>query len=86
MTMCVPHIQQTTQAGVAGVLGLAGASNVQGEQQKKLDVIANDVFVNLLRKSGQCCVLVRRYVHLGGRVFERCVSMWGLVSPCVPGE
>lgn len=46
------------KAGVAGVLGLAGASNVQGEQQKKLDVIANDVFVNLLRKSGQCCVLV----------------------------
>ncbi len=50
-----PRIQK---AGVAGVLGLAGASNVQGEQQKKLDVIANDVFVNLLRKSGQCCMLV----------------------------
>ena len=50
--------QAVRKAGVAGVLGLAGASNVQGEQQKKLDVIANDVFVNLLRKSGQCCVLV----------------------------
>lgn len=50
--------QAVRKAGVAGILGMAGASNVQGEQQKKLDVIANDVFVNLLKKSGQCCVLV----------------------------
>ena len=37
---------------------MAGSANVQGEDQKKLDVLANDVFINLLRKSGQCCVLV----------------------------
>jgi len=48
------------QAGVAGndVLGKAGSSNVQGEDQKKLDVVANEVFKNVLRKSGQCAVLV----------------------------
>lgn len=48
------------RAGVAGndVLGQAGSSNVQGEDQKKLDVVANDVFKNVLRKSGQCAVLV----------------------------
>lgn len=40
------------------VLGKAGSENVQGEDQKKLDVIANDVFKNVLRKSGQCSVLV----------------------------
>jgi Fructose-1-6-bisphosphatase, N-terminal domain len=43
------------------LLGLAGSANVQGEDQKKLDVLANDVFVNLLRKSGQCAVLVRSW-------------------------
>ena len=37
---------------------MAGSSNVQGEDQKKLDVLANDVFITLLRKSGQCAVLV----------------------------
>jgi fructose-1,6-bisphosphatase I len=48
------------RAGVAGndVLGKAGSSNVQGEDQKKLDVVANEVFKNVLRKSGQCAVLV----------------------------
>lgn len=55
---CKFTAQAVRKAGVAGVLGMAGASNIQGEQQKKLDVIANDVFVNLMRKSGQCCVLV----------------------------
>lgn len=46
------------KAGLAGVLGIAGSSNVQGEEQKKLDIIANDVFINLLTKSGHCAVLV----------------------------
>ena len=31
----------------------------QGEDQKKLDVLANEVFINLLSKCGQCAVLVR---------------------------
>ncbi|GAB4816067.1 hypothetical protein N2152v2_003113 [Parachlorella kessleri] len=46
------------KAGLAGVLGLAGSSNVQGEDQKKLDILSNEVFKNVLKKSGQCCVLV----------------------------
>lgn len=40
------------------MLGQAGSSNVQGEDQKKLDVVANEVFKNVLRKSGQCAVMV----------------------------
>ena len=31
---------------------------VQGEEQKKLDVLADDVFVNVLTRCGQCAVLV----------------------------
>jgi len=30
----------------------------QGEDQKKLDILANEVFINLLTKCGQCAVLV----------------------------
>ncbi len=30
----------------------------QGEDQKKLDVLANEVFINMLAKSGQCAVIV----------------------------
>lgn len=39
-------------------MGQAGSSNVQGEDQKKLDIISNEVFKNVLRKTGQCAVLV----------------------------
>ncbi len=37
---------------LAGVLGAAGQENVQGEDQKKLDVIANEVFIESLERSG----------------------------------
>ena len=37
-------------AGLGDVYGAAGATNVQGEQQQKLDVYANDVLIEALRK------------------------------------
>lgn len=37
---------------LAGVLGAAGQENVQGEDQKKLDIIANDVFIDSMQRSG----------------------------------
>ena len=37
---------------LAGVLGAAGQENVQGEDQKKLDVIANDVCIEAMQRSG----------------------------------
>ncbi len=35
-----------------------GHVRLQGEDQKKLDVLADDVFVNVLSRCGQCAVLV----------------------------
>ncbi|KAA6422612.1 MAG: fructose-1, partial [Trebouxia sp. A1-2] len=46
------------KAGLAGLLGMAGSENIQGEDQKKLDILANEVFINMLAKSGQCAVIV----------------------------
>ena len=37
---------------------MAGETNVQGEEQKKLDVLSNDIMVNSLRASGKTAVLV----------------------------
>ena len=31
---------------------------MQGEEQKKLDVLSNDIMINSLRASGKCAVLV----------------------------
>ena len=35
-----------------------GEVNVQGEEVKKLDVLANELFVNLLKSSYQTCLMV----------------------------
>ena len=39
---------QVNRAGLAGILGDAGSTNVQDETQQKLDVIADDTFMRIL--------------------------------------
>lgn len=50
------------RGALEGVLGLAGTENVQGEDQKKLDVISNEIFVDALVNSGAVCGLVSEEV------------------------
>ena len=38
--------------------GIAGETNVQGEIVKKLDVLSNDMFINMLQSSYTTCLLV----------------------------
>jgi fructose-1,6-bisphosphatase len=49
---------RTNTPNIIFSVGLAGETNVQGEEQKKLDVLANDIMVNALRASGKTAVLV----------------------------
>jgi fructose-1,6-bisphosphatase I len=44
-------------AGLAGLLGYTGETNVQGEAVQKLDAFANDVLVNVLERSGHCSII-----------------------------
>jgi len=46
--------REVNKAGLVDILGNLNSENVQGEQQKKLDVYANNQFINALRNSGQC--------------------------------
>jgi fructose-1,6-bisphosphatase len=42
-----------SKAGVQDLTGLAGTGeNIQGEEQKKLDILSNDVFKDKLTKTG----------------------------------
>jgi fructose-1,6-bisphosphatase I len=50
--------RELARAALAGQLGATGATNVQGEAVKKLDVWANDVAVEVLEASGQVGVVV----------------------------
>jgi fructose-1,6-bisphosphatase I len=49
--------RETTRAGLANVLGRAGDTNVQGEEQQKLDVYANDVIIRMMDHTGRMCIM-----------------------------
>ncbi len=48
--------KQVNKAGLLDhVLGAQGNTNVQGEEQQKLDVIADEVFINVFKNGGEVC-------------------------------
>lgn len=47
--------REVNKAGLVDILGRTGAENVQGEEQQKLDLYANETFLDELRASGECC-------------------------------
>jgi fructose-1,6-bisphosphatase I len=56
-TACKQIASLVQRAGISNMTGLAGAANVQGEDQKKLDVLSNDVFCAALRESGRTAII-----------------------------
>ena len=46
--------QLLRKGALAAILGEAGNQNVQGEEQKKLDVLANDLLLDALAKNSHC--------------------------------
>uniref|UniRef100_A0A8C5A7P2 Fructose-1,6-bisphosphatase 1 n=1 Tax=Gadus morhua TaxID=8049 RepID=A0A8C5A7P2_GADMO len=46
------------KAGIANLYGIAGNTNVTGDQVKKLDVLSNDLVINMIKSSFTSCVLV----------------------------
>ncbi|TYI92687.1 hypothetical protein E1A91_D02G087300v1 [Gossypium mustelinum] len=52
------------KAGLAKLIGLAGEINIQGEEQKKLDVLSNEVFIKALVSSGRTCTLSRKKMKM----------------------
>lgn len=49
--------REVNKAGLAEILGEAGMENVQGEDVKKLDVIANQLMIDCLSRGGECCAV-----------------------------
>lgn len=49
--------REINKAGIADILGDAGAENIQGEAQMKLDVYADETFTKALRNRGEVCGL-----------------------------
>jgi fructose-1,6-bisphosphatase I len=46
--------KQVLKAGLVDILGKHGATNVQGEEQMKLDIYANETLISVLENSNDC--------------------------------
>jgi len=46
--------KQVLKAGLVDILGKYGATNVQGEEQMKLDIYANETLISVLQNSADC--------------------------------
>ena len=46
---------EVRKAGLVDILGKAGSENIQGEEQQKLDVYADNQMINSFRYGGQVC-------------------------------
>lgn len=64
-TACKKISHIVNRGELIGVLGSAGSENVQGEVQKKLDIITNDIMINALNWTG----------HLAGMASEEIDDM-----------
>jgi len=49
--------REVNKAGLVDILGDVGTTNIQGEEQKKLDVYANEQFIAALTSGGECCIV-----------------------------
>ncbi|KAL6907511.1 hypothetical protein ACP4OV_002550 [Aristida adscensionis] len=56
-TACKQIASLVQRAPISNLTGVQGAVNVQGEDQKKLDVVSNEVFSNCLKSSGRTGVI-----------------------------
>ena len=49
--------REVNKAGLVDILGEVGATNIQGEDVKKLDVFADEQFLAALSSGGECCAI-----------------------------
>ena len=47
--------REVNKAGINDIIGLAGNQNASGEAVQKLDLLADDLLINALKNSGECC-------------------------------
>ncbi len=49
--------REVNKAGLVNILGMTGDVNIQGEEVRKLDEYANDLFLHMLKYSGHVCAM-----------------------------
>ncbi|PCI36770.1 MAG: hypothetical protein COB46_14350 [Rhodospirillaceae bacterium] len=57
ITACKVISDQVNHGELVGALGSAGTENIQGETQKKLDILSNDIFLQFNSFGGHSMAL-----------------------------
>ncbi|EJD06062.1 inositol phosphatase [Fomitiporia mediterranea MF3/22] len=94
LTLLLTAIQTTSKfiatnvrkARLINLIGLAGETNVSGDEQKKLDVLANDIMVNALRASRKTAVLVSEELDEAILIEERLRGRYCVVFDPLDGS
>jgi fructose-1,6-bisphosphatase I len=50
--------REINRAGLINIAGTNGSQNIQGEEQQKLDVVANVRFIRALKNGGEVCAII----------------------------
>ncbi|ONK62012.1 uncharacterized protein A4U43_C08F35890 [Asparagus officinalis] len=70
------------RAGISNLTGVQGAVNVRGEDQKKLDVVSNEVFSNCLKSSGRTGIIASEEEDVPVAVEKKATpatTLWSLI-------
>jgi fructose-1,6-bisphosphatase I len=71
--------REVNQAGLIDVTGANGTENIQGENQQKLDIIANIRFIRALKNGGEVCAILSEededIIHTGNNHGKYVVAM-----------
>lgn len=71
------------KAGLADMLGENGSANIQGEVQQKLDVFADEQFIEALSRGGECCYIASEEHEEGIDLSMLVTSKHGQYIVCV---
>lgn len=75
-TACKAISNLVNKGDLIGILGVAGSENVMGDEQKKMDLISNDIFIEALENNGHC----------GGMASEEMEDIYELAEGKVRGK
>lgn len=63
VSACKKISHLVNRSGIIGIDGVAGSENIQGEKQKKLDIITNDVMVDHLNWTGHLAAMASEEIE-----------------------
>lgn len=86
LTACKMVAHEVNRGALVGNLGVAGSENVQGEDQKKLDVIANDIFLYMNSKGGYYAAMASEELEGVSRVENNVIGRYLLLFDPLDGS